>query len=276
MKLFYLLTILLSSPLAFAHHFTGSYQAQNGLTVTIQHGTDGKMQGTLSSNGQQFQLQGYGDQQGAQGQISTPQGTLMFQAQVSQDLNTLQMTLMQVDSKGQPLQNTAQQLSFQRVNGANNPSMPNNPMPVPAPNPNPVNPGPNPGPMPVPTPTPVPTPNSVPANPLAPNPMPTPPMSTGADDWSGVYQSQTLVMTLQGANGTYTGVFQVNGQSIPFQAQGDMTFLQGTIQSSSGATPFEVGRDGDTAYVYVADTEYILIKQPNSGQVMPTNNPLGN
>ena len=101
-------------------------------------------------------------------------------------------------------------------------------------------------------------------------------MPTGADDWSGVYQSQALVMTLQGANGTYTGVFEVNGQKIPFQAQGDMTFLQGTIQSSNGNTPFEVGRDGDTAYVYVADTEYILIKQPNSGQAMPTNNPLGN
>ena len=158
MKTLYLLALLLISPLAFAHHFTGSYQAQNGLTVTIQHGTDGQMQGMLSSNGQQFQLQGYGDQQGAQGQISTPQGALMFQAQVSQDLNTLQMTLMQVDSKGQPLQNTAQQLSFQRVNGANNPSMPNNPMPVPS-NPNPVNPGPTP--IPTPVPTPVPTPNPV-------------------------------------------------------------------------------------------------------------------
>jgi hypothetical protein len=273
MKIFYLLVVLLSSPLAFAHHFTGSYQAQNGLTITIQHGADGQMQGILSGNGQQFQLQGYGDQQGAQGQIVTPQGTLMFQAQVSQDLNILQMTLMQVDSKGQPLQNTAQQLSFQRVNGSNNPSAPNNPMPVPAPSPNPVNPVPTPGPMP----TPVPAPNPVPANPLAPNPnpMPTPPMPTGADDWSGVYQSQALVMTLQGANGTYTGVFEVNGQKIPFQAQGDMAFLQGTIQSTNGATPFQVGRDGDTAYVYVADTEYILIKQSNSGQSMPANNPLG-
>jgi hypothetical protein len=272
MKILYLVVVLLISPLAFAHHFTGTYQSQNGLAVNIQHGADGQMQGTLSSNGQQFQLQGYGDQQGAQGQIVTPQGTLMFQAQVSQDLNTLQMSLMQVDSKGQPLHNTAQQLSFQRVNGASNSPASNNPMPVPAPNPNPVNPVPTPGPMP----TPVPAPNPVPANPLAPNTLPTPPIPTGADDWSGVYQSQALVMTLQGANGTYTGVFEVNGQKISFQAQGDATYLQGTIQSSNGNTPFEVGREGDTAYVYVADTEYILLKQ--SGQIIPVNNPnpLGN
>ncbi len=268
MKTFYLLTLLLFAPLAFAHHFTGTYQSQNGMTVTLQHDGSGQMQGSMSSNGQQFQLQGFGNQQGAQGQIMTPQGTLMFQAQVSQDLNTLQMTLMQVDGQGQPLQNTAQQLSFQRVNG-------DTPTPVPAPNPNPINPGSTPGPMP----TPVPTPNPTPVNPLDPQPTPNPlPTSTGADDWSGVYQSQTLVMTVQGANGSYTGVFEVNGQKIPFQAQGDMTSLQGTIQSTNGATPFEVGRDGDTAYVYVADTQYILIKQANPGGTTPVNNPnpLGN
>jgi hypothetical protein len=268
MKIIYLLAILFSSPLAFAHHFTGTYQAQNGLTVTIQHGTDGQMQGTLSSNGQQFQLQGYGDQQGARGQIVTPQGTMTFQAQFGQDLNTLQMTLAQVDNKGQPLQNTAQQFSFQRVNAPNTPVQ-NGPMPVPAPNPGPMPvPVPNPGPMPVP----VPNPN----NPFPPAPSPVSPLSTGSSDWSGVYHSQALIMTIQGANGTYTGVFEVNGQKIPFQAQGDATYLQGTIQSSNGNTPFEVGREGDTAYVYVADTQYILLKQ--AGQVNPVNNPnpLGN
>jgi hypothetical protein len=271
MKTLYLLALLLFASLAFAHHFTGTYQSQNGMTITIQHDTSGQMQGVISVNGQQFQLQGQGNQEGARGQISSPQGMMMFQAQVSQDLNTLQMMIVQVDAQGQLVQNTAQQLSFQRVNAPSGPTGPATPMPVPVPNPTPVTPGPMPTPMPVPTPTPV-SPMPTPT----PNPLPTPPMPTGASDWSGVYQSQTLVMTLQGVNGTYTGVFEVNGQRIPFQAQGDMTYLQGTIQSANGATPFEVGRDGNTAYVYVSGTEYILIKQSTPGQIMPTNNPLGN
>jgi hypothetical protein len=264
MKTLYLLAVLLLAPLAFAHHFTGTYQAQNGFTLTIQHGADGQMQGTLSANGQQFQLQGFGDPQGAQGQIVTPQGTMMFQAQISQDLTALQMTLAQVDNKGQPLQQTMQQLSFQRVNASNSPGQ-NGPTPAPVP-------------MPTPTPVPAPTPGSVPTpnNPFPPVPNPVSPVPTGASDWPGIYHSDTLVMTIQGANGTYSGVFEVNGQKIPFTAQGNATFLQGTIQSTDGATPFEVGRDVNTAYVYVADTEYILLKQV--GQIMPVNNPnpLGN
>ena len=175
----YLLTLigLLLVSFSFAHHFTGTYQDQQyGITVAIQHGTDGRMQGTVSANGVQMQLQGYGDPQGAQGVLSSPQGQIQFQAQISQDLNQLTMTLMS--------QGGNQQLMLRRVNAT--PSGPSTPLPPVQPRPV----GPQPG--------------SLPNQPAMPGTMPnvqpgTMPGASGGN-WNGTYIGDNGSIVFEGFN----------------------------------------------------------------------------
>lgn len=102
---------------AFASHFTGTYaDPQNGVTVTLQQGQDGAIQGVLNGPSGQFPLQGQGNQDGAYGTIMSTQGVLGFQAQLSPDGAVLQMDMYQVDQNNQPV--AVGSLRLQRGAGA--------------------------------------------------------------------------------------------------------------------------------------------------------------
>lgn len=237
---------------AFASHFTGSYQdPQTGVSMVIQHGTDGRMQGTFSGPNGQFAFQGQGNEQGAYGAMRTPQGVLGFQAQLSPDGQTLQLSLFKMDQNDQPVATGQQQLTLRRVSGTANPTLPN---------------------------------PTVPGGQTTPR-VPTPPpgavqMPPGSNaGWNGTFVGNAgqLIMMVQGQQGRYTGYLQMSGQRYPFQAQGDETYLEGMFQANGTTYNFAVERYQGTVYLSTGNTEYILSPAgaaPN--QNAPSGNPLGN
>lgn len=103
-KLLTILTVL-ALPVALATHFTGTYvDQQNGVTIVLEMAQDGTIQGVLNGPSGQFQLQGQGNEQGAFGTAQSTQGMLGFQAQLSQDNQTLQIAFFQADQNNQPVQ----------------------------------------------------------------------------------------------------------------------------------------------------------------------------
>ncbi len=103
-KLATILTVL-ALPVALATHFTGTYvDQQNGVTIVLEMAQDGTIQGVLNGPSGQFQLQGQGNEQGAFGTAQSTQGMLGFQAQLSQDNQTLQIAFFQADQNNQPVQ----------------------------------------------------------------------------------------------------------------------------------------------------------------------------
>ncbi len=97
--------VLLLLPSAFATHFTGTFvDQQNGVSLTWQHNQDGTLQGQLTGPSGNFEMQGQGNEQGAYGTAQSTQGMLGFQAQLSQDNQTLQIAFFQADQNNQPQQ----------------------------------------------------------------------------------------------------------------------------------------------------------------------------
>ena len=163
MKLIVAILSIVFSSFTFAHHFTGAYQTQQGLSISIQHSSNGQMQGTVTAQGVQVQLQGQGSQQGAYGTLSSQQGVFGFQAQLSPDGQMLQMMIFPMNQQGQPDQANAQQIIANRVGQGGFGSMPVSPMPQP--------------PMPQPPMPSAPMPNSpMPNTPISPSPPSTMPM----------------------------------------------------------------------------------------------------
>src|SRR5690606_37834103 len=107
---------------AFATHFSGTYlDQQNGVSVTIQQGQDGSLQGVLNGPNGQFQLQGQGNQDGAAGTMMSTQGALGFQALLSPDGQVLRMDMYQMGQNNQPVM--VGSLSLQRSGGAVGPAV---------------------------------------------------------------------------------------------------------------------------------------------------------
>ena len=239
-----ILSIMLVSAfsLAFASHFTGTYQdQQRGITLIIQHSTNAQMQGMMIQGGVQLQLQGQGNEQGAQGVLTSPQGQLGFQAQLSPDGAALQLTLQPSGPQGQP-----QQLSLRRVSYDAK-------LPGEAPGPRPPVPGP-PGPQP---------PRPQPPMPQPPTPQPPLPQPP-SPDWSGLYTGnagQLTVVIQPAAPGSYQGYIELSGTRYPLQARGDASYLEGSFQSPNGSFEFALEQSSGTINLYSGDTQYILERQ---------------
>ena len=106
-------TLFFTLSVALADHFTGSYANQDGVKVTIEQNGN-QVGGTFEMQGQQFQIQGQGGSQGSAGVLQSQAAQFGYQAQISQDLNTLQMTIFPPNAQGQPDTSRAQQLTLQR------------------------------------------------------------------------------------------------------------------------------------------------------------------
>ena len=296
---------LIFSSLGFAHHFTGSYQTQQGIAINIQHASNGQMQGNLTGAGIQFQLQGQGNQEGAQGVLSSQQGVLGFQAQISPDGQVLQMMIFPMNQQGQADQSNAQQLIAQRVAGmqqpgsggtTNQPFPPNLPgsggqtpfPPAPPAGSGAMVPG---GQFPAQNPastfpaTPNPSgqfpqlPGSAPgAGPVVPGPQapdvntPFPQAPVAQAGWAGSYSDGQLTLTLQGTAGNYQGSLNVSGQQMTVQAAGDEVFLELQIQTAQGLIPAFLERYEGQVYLFTETQEFVL--KPVNGMIPATGLPV--
>lgn len=248
------LFVLTLAAVALAADFSGTFtDAQTGVSLSLRQNPDGTLQGTFSGSGGQFALQGQASDNGAYGAISTTQGPVGFQAQLSPDGQTLQLALYAVGPNGQPTPQGAQ-LVLRRTS-------------TPPTGPAGTGVAPPPG-------------GAFPPQPPT-NPPSTSPFEQSAVgvQWNGTFVGDggQFVMVVQTAPGGYEGYLEVAGQRYPFQAHLDDLTLHGGFQVNGAAYEFWADRDQGMVYLLIGDTEYLL-EPVNAapGQGAPPSNPFGN
>lgn len=283
-KLLTILTVL-ALPVALATHFTGTYvDQQNGVTIVLQMAQDGTIQGVLNGPSGQFQLQGQGNEQGAFGTAQSTQGMLGFQAQLSQDNQTLQIAFFQADQNNQPVQVGGIVLQRSADAGQGGMGMGQTGMGQ--------------------------TGMGMGQTGMGQSGMGQTGMGqtgmgqsgmgqtglggtqtgfgqTGAPaaDWTGAYVGNAgqLVMYIQstGQPGTYNGYFDVSGQQFPLQAQGQAEWIEGVFMVNGQQVPFYAELNQGTVWLVDGSdgTEYLL-EPMNTGPgampgTAPTTSPLG-
>ena len=270
-KLATILTVL-ALPVALATHFTGTYvDQQNGVTIVLQMAQDGTIQGVLNGPSGQFQLQGQGNEQGAFGTAQSTQGMLGFQAQLSQDNQTLQIAFFQADQNNQPVQVGGIVLQRSAAAGQGGMGMGQTGMGQ----------------------------TGMGQSGMGQTGMGQTGLGGGqtgfgqtglgqtgtVGDWTGAYVGNAgqLVMYIQGAGqpGSYSGYFDVSGQQFPLQAQGQAEWIEGVFMVNGMQVPFYAERyEGSIWLVDGSDgTEYIL-EPMNAGAggmpgAAPVTSPLG-
>jgi hypothetical protein len=102
-----------------AQSYTGTFAAPNqqgGQTViTMNQATNGQVTGTITGNGNSFQIEGVLEDGSVVGAMTGPQGGLWFEAEL--DEGELYLTLVEPDANGQPNYGTATTLVFARADG---------------------------------------------------------------------------------------------------------------------------------------------------------------
>ncbi len=88
------------------------------------------------------------------------------------------------------------------------------------------------------------------------------PLTATADAFSGVYRGENIALTVQLANGQYTGTLEFNGQTYPVQGVTQENKLVGTFQANG--SPFEFAFYAqDTFFTLESGGQnYNLMKQP--------------
>jgi len=258
-KLLTILTVL-ALPVALATHFTGTYvDQQNGVTIVLQMAQDGTIQGVLNGPSGQFQLQGQGNEQGAFGTAQSTQGMLGFQAQLSQDNQTLQIAFFQADQNNQPVQVGGIVLQRSAAAGQGGMGMGQTGMGQ----------------------------GQSGMGQAGLGGTQTGFGQTGAvaGDWTGAYVGNAgqLTMYLQstGQPGSYNGYFDVSGQQFPLQAQGQAEWIEGVFMVNGQQVPFYAERNQGTIWLVDGSdgTEYLL-EPMNAGPgampgTPPVTSPLG-
>jgi hypothetical protein len=88
------------------------------------------------------------------------------------------------------------------------------------------------------------------------------PLTTKLDAFSGIYRGENIALTVQLANGQYTGTLDFNGQSYPVQASEQESKLIGTFQVNGSPYDF-VFYLQDTFFTLESGGQtYNLMKQP--------------
>jgi len=103
----------------------GAWRLQGGEgLLTLEQDASGAIRGTMAGSGGSFTVEGTTDAQGTYGVIYDQQGGVYFVAVVRG--NVLELTIYEADAQGDPLEESARQLLFERVTdgagGANVPS----------------------------------------------------------------------------------------------------------------------------------------------------------
>ncbi len=270
---------VLISQVAFGQQFNGSFvDAANGVTINLQRGDGGVLQGVLIGPNGQWQLQGNSQQSFAAGVVQSQQGFLGFQAQLSQDGQVLQVAFYELDANGNAV-GQGQQLMLQRQ-GAAAGGMPGAAMPgaaMPGAQPGASIPGGQPGWPPPPPGAVVSTtpPGQAPVQPAGRTPgapfgaQPTPPfggaLAAPQADWSGTFSGNDglVVLSVQAGQGGYVGYLQDQGQRYQFEAHLDDETLHGQFMANGATYEFWVDRQGADAMLSVGDTTFWLTQISN-------------
>lgn len=242
--------------------FDGTFaDQQNGVSILFQVGANGALQGTLSGPNGQFPLQGESSQGYAYGVVQSTQGPLGFQAQLSADGNSIQISFFTADANNQATQQG--QMVLQRMaGGVGQPPLgqPQNPLGGQPQNPlggQPQNPL-----------------GGQPQNPFGQqtpggNPFGAPVTPSGVD-WNGTFTGDAgaFVLSVQGSQGQYVGYLLVQGQRYPFEAHvDDPATLHGAFQAGGQQYEFFADRNGPSVMLSIGQTTYLL--EQTSAQATP-------
>jgi len=203
-----LAVLLIPSSLA-AQNFTGTYAMPNqqGGTITFSISQDaaGKVTGTVTGNGNSFQLEGVLEEGSAVGAIYNDQSGMYFQADLTG--NQLAVTIIGVGPNNEPDYNQTEQWTLTRQGGA--------------------------------------AAGGVMAGAATGAvPLPKPPAGAGQDPFSGTFSDGSLTLQLQGGQGRYSGFATLQGQRFPLTAQANGTNLTGTYQAEGISYPFQATLQG--------------------------------
>jgi hypothetical protein len=210
---------------AFAQDYSGTYNFQ-GVTLVLQQDAEGNITGSMSGNGNIVQLEGFFDNGDAYGYMFDNQGKLGFLAYLNE--KGLDFYMLELDTQGNPIQNTAQQFAFERQPMA--------------------------GTQPQQTPT--------PANPLGNtnNPL------GQSDPLVGTFSDSNITLTLQGTTGNYTGTLSASGQHYPAQAEGNPQSLYGNFSANGTTFMFAALLNGDVLSLTSDGNTYQLKRQESTQQ----------
>lgn len=221
--------------LVWAQDYSGTYNFQ-GVTLVLQQDAQGNITGTMSGNGNTVQIEGFLDNGDVYGYMFDNQGKLGFLAYLNQ--TGLDFYMLELDAQGNPIQNTAQQYVFTRQNTTGTQSQQTQ------------------------TPT-TNNPLGTTANPLG---------ATIADPLVGTFSDTNITLTLQGANGRYTGTLAASGQHYPAEAEGNPQSLYGNFSVNGTTFMFAALLNGDTLSLTSDGNTYQLKRQESTTQHNPMQN----
>ena len=262
-----------------------------GITLIIKHEASGTMVGKLEGNGLIYQLEGEGYPDGAFGYVNTPEGILGYLAELDETGNNIAFYILDLDDKGEPIIDSAEELILQRTSHQANltpapttpttPTLPTPTTPTPPAFPKPPGSPPSNQPPTLPNIPKFPKPNfppatpSTPTNPLAPNTPPTnnplAPMPT--DPWLGTFTDDNLTLTLQGGANNYSGTINLSGQDFPVKAVAQGNTMNGTFTSGNNNFEFTASLNADTLNLTTGSSSYTLKRKASntSPSSIPTN-----
>jgi hypothetical protein len=208
-----------------AQSLAGTYTAPNqqGGSITLELKTlaGGKLGGTLSGNGNSFQLDGAMNGAMAEGTITGNGMKMFFGAQLNGE--QLQFFMVEPDANGQPNFQRATPIQFKR--GAAAPA-------AQAGNPLAATGG---------------------GNPLAKS-------AASADKYAGAWTSKDVKLSLSANASGYAGTLMHQGQNYPITLKADGPGLSGTFTAGGAPYPVLVKLDGTSLLLNTAGTTYMLVR----------------
>lgn len=280
------LVVVMTLQLALAAHFTGVYtlMGDNGLiTLTIVHEVSGELVGTMGTSDISYELEGYGDPDGAYGYMYTPDGELGFEAYLDESDQMIGLYIYELTEDDEPIMETMQEVVFSRrshqaslVPIEHAPEAPSHaPLSLFTPSTQtPVSQAPqnqasgqNNSPFPSAPPLNANSPTTtLGANPLAPaNPLvPVNPLAAPSyDPWLGEFEGNNLTVMIEKAEEGYQGTIKLGEQSFPLKAQVDSDLLLGQFESAGALFDFEASlSDADeTLELRTGGSSYFLLRK---------------
>lgn len=227
MRKLLVLAILLSfSAAASAQTYSGSYTVQNQqggiITLTFNQDAQGNLTGTMSGNGQQYQVEGMIEEGIAVGAIYNEQGGVYFEAQLQG--GQLLLTLIEPGSDNQPDYSRTQDLVLTRAGAGA--AMPQAPQP------------------------------SQGGNPLAGGAA-----QGAADPFVGSFTGNGISLQLQPAQGGYAGSLTFQGQSFPVEATARGGQLQGAFSAGGQQYAFQAAMQGANMTLVSDGNSYQLTRE---------------
>jgi hypothetical protein len=233
-------------------NFNGAFatpsESGGSVVLTVQQDAQGNITGTLQGDSATYQIQGTTDPAGfIVGAVLDPQGGgFAFEGYPGSMPDELLLSIY-TDNSGQ----AHGQLVFQRLVAA--PAQPTQTAQ---------------------------TPQAAGNNPLAPATQNATPFAV-TDPWVGTFSDGNLMLTLQGANGQYTGTLELSGQRYGLSASSDGANLVGQFESNGSMFDFSCSLQGDTVTLTSGGATYALKRQgasnplePGSNAPSPTNDPV--